>query len=164
MLSLKGGTNFLSTAKPHEPPRHEQTGPNQFSVTISARFPPLVRAQLVSGAGWKWAAPLGDAKCKADLSFSQWWEETIFTDAGGRDLSRKNMILTLRSQDGGAHVDDSIRDEAYYWLANDANPGIRSVGPPGSPNATGRPIEHGHRATVRQIGWEMDETLKRLGF
>ena len=58
------------------------------------------------------------------LRFKKWWEETVFTTWTGRTLSRKNLVLTMRSQDGGAHVDESIRDEEYFELKTSVDPGL----------------------------------------
>jgi len=167
LLGLKTQVDYLSTARAFEPPRRVQTGPNTFKVTVEKRMPPLVRLNMREG-DWSWEAPLDSAKVRHDLSFYKWWDEVIFTDSGGRDLTRKNIVHSMRSQDGGAHVDEHLGDEAYYWLKTDADPGLRSiavqapslVGPP----RPARAIPNGHRATIRQIGWELDETLKRLGF
>jgi hypothetical protein len=84
------------------------------------------------------------------LSFSDWYEEPVFKNSKGRQLSRKNLIFSLRSQDGGAHVDPLLSDEAYADLRQDADPRI---------SVSGKPIPEAHFATMRQIAWEIQESL-----
>lgn len=50
------------------------------------------------------------------IPFSKWWEQTVFVTTRGLQLSRKNIVFAMRNQDGGGHVDDSFKDEAYHWL------------------------------------------------
>lgn len=87
------------------------------------------------------------------LPFSRWYDEAVFKTASGRELSRKNLIFSLRSQDGGAHIDAHLRDEAYVGLFKDASPQLR---------AGGKPIPGAHFATMRQITWELEKTLESL--
>jgi hypothetical protein len=53
----------------------------------------------------------------AQLSFSKWWEQPILRDIHRRDLSRKNLVCSLRDQDGGGHVDAKLTNEAYASLS-----------------------------------------------
>jgi hypothetical protein len=48
--------------------------------------------------------------------FSKWWDQTVYITHRGLKLSRKNLVCSLRSQDGGAHVDDNLKSESYHWL------------------------------------------------
>nr|WP_315384913.1 hypothetical protein [uncultured Sphingomonas sp.] len=87
------------------------------------------------------------------LAFGKWYEEGVFETSKGRVLSRKNLIYSLRSQDGGAHIDNMIKNEAYFVLRSDADDRLRS---------SGKPIPHAHYATMRQIAWEVEKTLEFL--
>lgn len=42
-----------------------------------------------------------------ELPVEEWWNQVIRIQ-GGNKLSRRNMILTLANQDGGAHVDSNV--------------------------------------------------------
>jgi len=94
------------------------------------------------------------------VSFTKWWEEHIFHPATGVSLTRKNIVFSARTQDGGAHVDDHLTDLNYRLLRTVGQQNItvsvngQTGGPPGN---LVWPI-------LRQIGWELDESLKKKGF
>jgi hypothetical protein len=50
------------------------------------------------------------------IPFEEWWFATAFNDKEGRVLSRADVVLTAADQDGGAHVDQVLRDD-YAALA-----------------------------------------------
>lgn len=90
------------------------------------------------------------------MSFSEWWEEPVFTDNQRMTLSRKTLVITLRDQEGGAHFDDEIKDVIYRAVAYNNAAGWL-CGRPGEP---GKPIDPGpHFATMRQIAWEIEQSL-----
>lgn len=84
----------------------------------------------------------------------------------------------MRDQDGGSHVDGAITNEEYHWLKSYAEERIRYELPPPDAEGDDRKVRYyialgeqmspgvvptgALRATMRQIGWEIDETLKRL--
>lgn len=84
------------------------------------------------------------------LSFGKWYEEAIFKAASGRSLSRKNLIASLRNQDGGSHIDGLLRDENYVALKTDPDPRMR-----GEDQA----LPRAHYATMRQVAWELERSL-----
>jgi hypothetical protein len=113
------------------------------------------------------------------LSFSKWWEEEIFRIPSGQKLSRKNLVFAMRSQDGGAHVDEEIRDADYAILRSYNDPRMtRSKYRPGekprlqfrptisiSPHVVEddyEPVPHAHLATMRQIAFEIKLSIGRL--
>jgi hypothetical protein len=89
------------------------------------------------------------------LSFSRWWEQPVLRDTARRTLSRKNLIFSLRNQDGGSHSDGELTDAAYAAISRQ--------------NGAGWFIERGnerkaidpgpHLATMRQIAQEIKRTL-----
>ncbi len=105
------------------------------------------------------------------VSFDEWWDRSkVYETLRGLDLSRKNLVLTMRNQDGGGHVDGQIGSEVYAWLASKGSDRIVSVKPgavefviPPAPLPSEGFIENAHWATMRQIGWELDETIKLVG-
>lgn len=105
------------------------------------------------------------AKCRSrsapepyDLPFQAWWEEPVLRTPEERTISRGELVLTFRDQDGGSHYDAEITNQVYREFANGQASGDMRVrtgnGPP-------QPLMGGHIETMRQIGWEMAETFKR---
>jgi len=102
------------------------------------------------------------------ISFDAWWSEPVLEQWSGFNLTRKDLVLTIRNQDGGAHVDDGIKNISYSDFLRHGDPFVRVVdgGMAMGPNIdlVGEPILNGLRATMRQVAWEVDETLKRIGY
>jgi hypothetical protein len=136
-LGLKN-QKFLSTAIPHEP--------NNL-LTHGGLVP------IAMGPAGKYVAMLDDVPFTKKLDFKDWWDEIIFVDSQSRKLSRKELVLTVSNQDGGAHVDSAI-DRTYRDLAKDNSLNwIEENG--GARKPLGNPVE----AAVRQIAHEMLRTL-----
>ena len=99
-------------------------------------------------------APLCESEGKQShyryLKFKRWYRETIFETVDGRRLNRKNLVYVLRSQDGGAHIDSLIRNEAYSRFRVDTDPRM---------SCGGKPIPNAHYATMRQVAWELEQSL-----
>jgi len=99
------------------------------------------------------------------LAASEWWDEPVYQALGkplpqniwgeGRTISRKNLVFHLRNQDGGAHVDEELRDEAYVDLALKAGTGMEIKRMDG----TYAPVPFPHLATMRQIAWEIEQSM-----
>jgi hypothetical protein len=88
------------------------------------------------------------------VPFELWWSEPVFTDLHGHQLSRRELILTMANQDGGAHVDASI-EKGYTDLSkNNALGWCQDFGDHKEPS------DPPHLAAVRQIGHEILKTLK----
>ncbi len=95
-------------------------------------------------------------------SFSKWWEKPVLRDPQRRRFSRKNLIHFYRHFRGGGHVgkqhepQDNVPAQAFAdmsatdpgaWVFNN---GVQSFVP-----------EYGaDYASVRQIGWEIEQTLR----
>ncbi|MEX7479045.1 hypothetical protein AB0861_023210, partial [Acinetobacter baumannii] len=90
------------------------------------------------------------------LEFSQWWDQLVIDDKSGGVFTRKNLILFMANQDGGAHVDPSL-DSSYAALKRD-----NSVGWVYSDGISEHPITDIELHSVRQIAYELIETLKPL--
>lgn len=50
------------------------------------------------------------------VPFLAWWKAVVFKDQRGNRFSRKDIVLTVANQDGGAHVDPEL-DEDYDALS-----------------------------------------------
>ena len=94
------------------------------------------------------------------LSFSEWWDEIILTahqtQKPEMKLTRCELVMTLRNQDGGSHLDGEISNAAYLdfkaggigWIAT-------------RPDGTSGPIDPGPQlACMRQIAWELEQTIE----
>jgi hypothetical protein len=134
--------------------------------------------------------PILDNSIKSNICFKQWWNEIVYGPNPDYSLSRREIIFFMRSQHGGAHVDDNLRNKGYHGLVTRGLPEVEfsynqsgiclhtrgsklycvreDPGPnamsPGSPDDPRLPVKNGHLATVRQIAWELDESLKAVGY
>lgn len=137
-----------------------------------ALFPPspiplIVRVYGADG-GAEFLPPLDTTekiKPASIFPFKKWWEENpVFFTAAGSKLSRKNVVFAIRTQMGGAHVDDNIKDEAFFELATLGPPHLKyNDGMLSITGGEGEPVRNGYQALMRQIAWELNETLKDLG-
>ena len=149
-VGLKSATRFLASGPPCNPK-------NMLSDT------PLVGWEMGSdGAkchplcGLPNSAALYPAKW---LPFTKWWEEAVLKDRSGLMLSRRNLVFSLRDQDGGSHVDEKLTDQAYTSFAKQHGAGWWFQKAGSNPTAIGKDV---HRYTMRQIAWEVMQTLQIL--
>jgi hypothetical protein len=87
-------------------------------------------------------------------TFVDWWRRAVIVDNERQEMSREDLVLAMANTDGGAHVDRSI-DRTYARLSRQNSVGWTQVGPKGDVPMLG--IEF---ASVRQIAWEVEETLR----
>jgi hypothetical protein len=135
-LDLLSG-KFLSTAAPYRP--------GNMTSHIGLAM------MTMTEAGADYFAPLDDVPWKRWLSFGDWWNEIIFVDRERAEMSRKNLVLAVANQDGGAHVDPTL-SETYARLSRHNSLGW--VFEPGNV-----PIENVTRSAIRQVGHEALKTL-----
>jgi len=90
------------------------------------------------------------------IDFEKWWNAIIFKDNKNNKMSRKDIILAIANQDGGAHVDPNL-NEIYANLSrqNSLNWFFISEN-----NNTFQPFGGPHLASIRQIAYEVLITLK----
>ncbi len=46
-------------------------------------------------------------------NFNDWWNAVVINDSSGQGLTRKDLVLNVADQDGGAHIDTELTDEVY---------------------------------------------------
>ncbi|OAI06301.1 hypothetical protein A1332_11830 [Methylomonas methanica] len=123
-------------------------------------------------AGWR--APLreqrfhpNDPKSSAMLapqSFEYWWKTPLVEGSDLKRFSRKNLVLIMANQDGGAHVDPSL-DRDYANLCSDYLGVQVQFGDPDltmDANSEIPPVGNNVAfACVRQISFELALTLHR---
>lgn len=88
-------------------------------------------------------------------SFDTWWKRPVLVDDQRVEFSRKDLVLALANQDGGAHVDPEL-DLTYARLSRQNSIGWFNLGP----DSKG-PIEGVELASVRQIAWELMLSIKQ---
>lgn len=90
---------------------------------------------------------------RAHRAFIDWWNRVVVIDSQQNRFSRKDLVLVMANQDGGAHFDPYL-DAAYRKLTRENSIGWAVTGPGGS-----RPLRGIEYASVRQIAWELLDTL-----
>lgn len=60
--------------------------------------------------------PMLDGAVTRQLPFGEWWTEIVIQDDRRQTMTRRDLVLTMCDQDGGAHVDPSL-DEIYERLS-----------------------------------------------
>lgn len=90
-------------------------------------------------------------------TFDDWWSQVIIDDKSGGVFTRKDLVLALANKDGGAHVDPEL-EPSYAALTRD-----NSVGWTVSDDQGERPLSDIELHSVRQIAFEVAQTLKMAG-
>lgn len=130
---------FISTAIPHDP-RNRAT--HNGLAMVAAKGRDTLYIPMLDGTPYRRRIP-----------FQDWWAETVFVDDRRATLSRRDLILAVANQDGGAHVDPSL-SETYARLSRH-----NSLGWVIQAGSTSTPIPKPERAAVRQIAHEVLCTL-----
>jgi hypothetical protein len=154
-LGVKDAIQWIDTALPIMPENLLPT-------------PGLVVMRFTGGAETtegRYAAPLNVStppRLKPDTDFAQWWTTANTKDGVGTLFNRKDFILTVANKEGGAHVDAEL-DPTWVALTRDNSIGFRVY----AQTETGEEQDLGPFkgnvafASVRQIAYEVTETLKR---
>jgi len=103
----------------------------------------------------RFAAPLDDMPIPPlRIPFDQWWAAPVLRAKNDETLTRRQLVLAVANQDGGAHVDSAL-DETYARLSRDNELGFSAV------NAAGERLamKGAELASVRQIAHEVLRTL-----
>lgn len=150
-LGYKSTMNFFTTTGAHA------LGPRKINIMPSLIGVTFVRSKAI------YTPHLAGAPFGAELvTFDEWWDENVIQRTVGASLSRKKLVFALRSQDGGSHVDRNLTDDGYVYLSKRGGNWFSSSGNSNS-QVEHSPMENGHWASMRQIGWEIDESLKLIG-
>lgn len=116
----------------------------------------LVVTSMVPGVGAKHVAFLDDRPGgkPVETEFDSWWSTAVFVDSKGRALSRKDLVLAVANQDGGAHVDPKL-DQTYADLSRNNSLGLFY-----SDGTQSEPLRGPEKAALRQICHELLKTLE----
>jgi hypothetical protein len=108
--------------------------------------------------------PLDSSWYSRWVKFAEWWSEPVFVDEHRKELSRRDVVLTVASRDGGTNIDPSLT-MAYSRLLLFASgnalpvvmPDVNEI--PNSRGPTGEPVSNQERVALRQIAHEALRTL-----
>ena len=155
--SLLGMLGLLNGLKMHD--TANSVIPNNIDVVMVV--PPTHLLSLQMGPSGTHFIPTCQRKNwdpqSVKVGFQRWWNDPIFYPASKIVLSRKNVIFTARTQDGGSHVDDRIKNLDYRILKTVGQISVTAGGDYGS-----GPIGNAIWPIIRQIGWEVDQTLREI--
>lgn len=98
--------------------------------------------------------PFLDDNYKNTIPFDQWWNDIIIYDMNKNKFLRKDIVLFIADQDGGAHVDEGL-EQRYYDLTRNNTVGFKFFN-----KNEERDLENVHLATVRQIAHEVIRTFE----
>jgi len=84
----------------------------------------------IGGGQVSYQAKLDADKPAVRTSFARWWKATVFADGKKRKMTRAHVVLTAANQDGGAHVDGTLRadyaelrhENLLGWLTGNNTP------------------------------------------
>ena len=145
-LGIKERMDFLDTAQPIDPMNLLPT-------------PGLVMMRMTTsehGNSAEYVAKLGGgATSPRQARFAGWWGNPVMKVDG--TWSRKELVLSLANQEGGAHVDPRL-NERYEHLAKRNGLGWRAVSGTSVEPFRGSAVA----AAVRQIAYEVGESLKQV--
>ncbi|RIE15882.1 hypothetical protein SMC1_09310 [Candidatus Cryosericum septentrionale] len=145
-LAIKNRILFYDTAK-------SVTDPRLASALNLAGF---VLSMGTSGPQAFWTPDLDPGPNDKDCSvrpFHSWWTRPVIKDNHGVFFSRKAIVLGVADQDGGAHVDQDLR-EAYWQLTRGSSIGWLMDTGHGPEEMPGLEL-----ACVRQVAHELLVTL-----
>ena len=111
----------------------------------------------LSDKGNRVVAPLDRSQDWRQIEFNDWWNEVVFVDMAQLQTTRKDLVMSVANQDGGAHVDPKLND-AYRKLSRENSLGIAFGDQDGF-----KPVMFPERVAMRQIAHEILRTLK-LGY
>lgn len=164
----KSAVSLLSLARRKETVAFRDTGAPLNPRNLLTEHP-LALAETAGGSEGRYVCyrpTLGQSEIfvgDKELRFSSWWEATVLRSSQRHEFSRKNLIFFFRNKMGGGHVSEGYdqlekvasaafaalaRSDAGGWLVPSSRRMLRP--------------EYGVQlATVRQIGWELEQTLRR---
>lgn len=111
----------------------------------------------------RWAAPLGSVPAKLS-PLDLWWKRPGIETSNGRTFNRSELVLAMSNKDGGSHVDPSVPAD-YDDFSRDflgvqwADGDFLKADPPGGWQ---QPTGNVAAASMRQVAWEVQESLYRL--
>jgi hypothetical protein len=139
---LLGG--FLSTALPHGVEGVGRYG----SLVITANFDGRSIYFCALDSAWygRW------------VKFAEWWNEPVFIDELKKELSRRDVVLTVAAKGGGANLDPNLAS-AYARLSEFESVAVAPNSIPTASASSADAVTNPERAALRQIAHEALRTL-----
>jgi hypothetical protein len=112
---------------------------------------------VVGGRGRSCLPQLDDLmsdRVRGPVSFEEYWNETVIVDGARVAHSRKDIVLAVADQDGGAHIDPAL-NEKYASLSRGNSMGLKT----GNELSGWRNVSGVELATVRQVAHEVIKTI-----
>lgn len=161
-LGLKDKLRFPDTAGEIQPDKFETLPGGRFRASIAIAVP-LAPIAWGSWKGFRFIARLDDHETSfRPVPFHTWWNSAVVAIPPKFRLSRRELVLGVANQDGGAHVDASLREQfagiarQRFILGSKRKPlSIATIERPdhkGPPNLS--------LPMVRQIAYEVTKTLE----
>jgi len=118
----------------------------------------LVGMELSVNPRWGWMPLVFTSKEPIEdwLPFDEWWNAVILDDEQGIVFTRRDIVLAVCNQDGGAHVDPEL-DEPYVKLEKLKEFAFKFI----TGNQEIKPRVGAGLGSVRQIGFEVLMTLEK---
>lgn len=152
-LGLKEKIQFIDSADPIDPvpTNKKHNGHTIFSMSVMpglfAIHPTMQGTKLIALQGLK-------PNARGAVSFEDWWTVGCIPGEGNSRHSRKWLIIQMANKEGGAHVDPEIT-KGYADLKN------TGMGMTVTSNGVDGFINSPADVSIRQIAWELLETLRR---
>ncbi|MCM3555068.1 hypothetical protein M3697_08115 [Janibacter melonis] len=149
LLDAKATLKFVDTADPINPANLLRSHPGL--VIMSLGFD----GDRATGS---YVAPLGDVppdRIGVVKGFDPWWNTPVLRDSDGEVWSRRDLVLSLANQEGGAHVDPKLSDK-YERMVKQNGLGWVSVSGEVEEPLGGNVVA----VAVRQIAFEVEQTLQ----
>jgi hypothetical protein len=97
-----------------------------------------------------------DGRCRW-VDFETWWNAPVIWDANDRKFTRREIVMAVAENDGGAHVDPSL-PAAYHALSRNNSMKMVAHSVDKTWDLAGPELP-----TVRQIGHEVLRTIHQHG-
>ena len=147
-LGLRAGLRFVASAPPADLSNPLRQDVLTYKRIVMTERGAVGSYQPILGEGW------ADQRL---IQFHRWWEqERIYLD-GDAWMNRRKLTFTLRSQEGGTHYDAEIKNPYFEKMSTKGltTPMVLSESNPP------QPILAAEFAAMRQVAWELGETLDR---
>lgn len=141
------------------PSTADSRGPHG-SALIAIEATPYTNDETNVGGWIITAVPYGHEALNSGrrLPVLDWWNEGVLRGVGAvGTLTRLQVIRVMRDQDGGAHLDDHIKDDTYLAVH------LKGVGFQYKHRADSEevtPVDGSLEATVRQMAYEVLQALQ----
>jgi hypothetical protein len=155
-LGIKDTLRYIDTSLEPDIPRAERVSDGSWRMSVR-KDAGLAQIRMTAGTMYFW--PSLEARPRRRLAaFDNWWTDAVLSDSQGREFSRRDLVLGLAHQDGGAHVDPEL-ETAYAALSRSNSLGW-NVHVGGELLSLESPV----LANVRQIAFELRLTIAEQPF